>query len=163
MEIDALWTWVAIIGISLVFSALFSGSEIAYISSDRVRVELDIKKGGLINKIISLYYSHQDMFISTILVGNNIVNILCSSLTTALFLEVLGEGGVAIATLVTTVVVLIFGEVTPKSIAKENAENFAMAISGSISFFMIIFTPLNYFFSFFKKYEKNTPNFAVLC
>ena len=76
MEIDALWTWVAIIGISLVFSALFSGSEIAYISSDRVRVELDVKKGGLINKIINLYYSRQDMFISTILVGNNIMLVI---------------------------------------------------------------------------------------
>ena len=127
MEIDALWTWVAIIGISLVFSALFSGSEIAYISSDRVRVELDIKKGGLINKIISLYYSHQDMFISTILVGNNIMLVIYG-MGAAKILEPWIEATMwdneafvlGMQTLISTAIILLTGEFFPKAIFRIN-------------------------------------------
>ena len=66
-------TWIALTIISLFFSALFSGSEIAYITANRVRVELDVKRGGPINNIISRFYKNSDLFISTILVGNNIM------------------------------------------------------------------------------------------
>ena len=68
--------WLIIALISLVFSALFSGVEIAYISSNRVKVEIDVKRGGLIGYIVNLYYKHQNLFISTILVGNNIMLVI---------------------------------------------------------------------------------------
>lgn len=66
VTIEEFWMWITIIVVSLMFSALFSGSEIAYISSDRVRIELDVKKGGVISYIINKYYARQDLFISTI-------------------------------------------------------------------------------------------------
>lgn len=74
---DPNWSvWLIITIVSLVLSALFSGVEIAYISSNRVKVEIDVKRGGFIGKIINLYYSRQELFISTILVGNNIVLVI---------------------------------------------------------------------------------------
>ena len=69
-------TWLIITLVSLAFSALFSGVEIAFVSSDRVRVELDIQKGGLIGRWLSLFYSNPNFFISTILVGNNVVLVI---------------------------------------------------------------------------------------
>ena len=69
-------TWLIIALISLIFSGLFSGSEIAFVTSNRVRVELDVKKGGLRSKIINRFYSDPEFFISTILVGNNIVLVI---------------------------------------------------------------------------------------
>ena len=69
-------TWLILTLIALGFSALFSGIEIAFVTSDRVRVELDIQKGGLIGRCLSLFYSNPNFFISTILVGNNIVLVI---------------------------------------------------------------------------------------
>ncbi|MDE6825467.1 MAG: CNNM domain-containing protein, partial [Paramuribaculum sp.] len=68
--------WIILTVISLIFSALFSGVEIAYITSDRVRVELDRNDGGIIARLINRFYSDEDLFISTILVGNNIVLVI---------------------------------------------------------------------------------------
>ena len=68
--------WILLTIISLILSAFFSGVEIAFITSDRVRVGLDSSRGGLINGIISRYYGHQEFFISTILVGNNIMLVI---------------------------------------------------------------------------------------
>lgn len=158
MEIDALWTWVAIIGISLVFSALFSGSEIAYISSDRVRVELDVKKGGLINKIINLYYSQQDMFISTILVGNNIMLVIYG-MGAAKILEpwiastmwdneafVLG-----MQTLISTAIILLTGEFFPKAIFRINPNRSLKIFSIPIYIFYIVLFPISKFTSWLSK------------
>ena len=158
MEIDALWTWVAIIGISLVFSALFSGSEIAYISSDRVRVELDIKKGGLINKIISLYYSHQDMFISTILVGNNIMLVIYG-MGAAKILEPWIEATMwdneafvlGMQTLISTAIILLTGEFFPKAIFRINPNRSLKIFSIPIYIFYIILFPISKFTSWLSK------------
>ena len=158
MEIDALWTWVAIIGISLVFSALFSGSEIAYISSDRVRVELDIKKGGLINKIISLYYSHQDMFISTILVGNNIMLVIYG-MGAAKILEPWIEATMwdneafvlGMQTLISTAIILLTGEFFPKAIFRINPNRSLKKFSIPIYIFYIILFPISKFTSWLSK------------
>lgn len=73
---DPTTQWLIIALVSLIFSALFSGVEIAYISSNRVKVEIDVKRGGFIGHIVNLYYKHQDLFISTILVGNNIMLVI---------------------------------------------------------------------------------------
>ena len=95
-----------------------------------------------------------DSLLSTILIGNNIVNILASSLATIFFIALLGGDqnlATTLSTVVLTVVVLIFGEISPKSIAKESPEKFAMFSTPIISFFIMIFTPLNFIFKQWKK------------
>jgi len=93
-----------------------------------------------------------DKLISTILIGNNIVNIACASISTILFIEILNaESGPAVSTLVTTVVVLIFGEITPKSIAKDVPEKFAMFSAPIINVLIILFTPLSFIFGQWQK------------
>ena len=87
------------------------------------------------------------------MVGNNVVNILASSLATVLFVQNLGFGdtGVSLSTAVMTVGILIFGEISPKSIAKESPEKFAMAVAGVIGFIQTLLTPINFLFSLWKK------------
>jgi CBS domain containing-hemolysin-like protein len=97
-----------------------------------------------------------DTFISTVLIGNNIVNILLSSLATLLFVDWLKNSNFAslaagISTAVVTVVVLIFGEISPKTIAKDNADGFAMGVCDLIRFLEIIFAPFNFIFGLWKK------------
>ena len=69
-------TWIILAVVSLIFSALFSGTEIAFITSDRVRVELDVKRGGLMGRVMNMFFKDEDLFISTILVGNNIMLVI---------------------------------------------------------------------------------------
>ena len=92
-----------------------------------------------------------DNLLSTILVGNNIVNIAMTSLATVLFITLYPKYGATIATAVTTIVVLIFGEISPKSLAKENPEKFAMISAPVIRFFMLILAPINWIFAQWKK------------
>lgn len=93
-----------------------------------------------------------DGLLSTILIGNNIVNIACASLSTLLFVKLLGEeAGAGISTAVTTIVVLIFGEVSPKSIAKESPEAFAMFSAPLLNCFIAVLTPFNYLFRQWKR------------
>ena len=94
-----------------------------------------------------------DVVLSTVLIGNNIVNIACTSIATLFFTGILGDNsdlGATVSTIVMTVVVLIFGEVTPKTIAKEKAEKVVIIISPIVKFFIVIFTPLNLFFRGWK-------------
>ncbi len=142
---------IAVICILIILSAYFSATETAFSSINRIRIKNLAQEGNKKAKLSLKLCENFDSLLSTILVGNNIVNILCSSLTTALFLEYLGESGVAIATLVTTVVVLIFGEISPKSMAKEKPEQFAMFSAPVINFLRIIFTPINFLFTQIKK------------
>ena len=116
-----------IIVVCIVMSAYFSATETAFSSLNRIRIknmaEKGNKKAGLVLKLSENY----DSLLSTILIGNNIVNIASASLATVLFVDWLGnDAGPSVSTAVTTVVVLIFGEVSPKSIAKESPEKFAM-------------------------------------
>lgn len=138
--------------IFVVFSAYFSATETAFTSLNRVTVKTLAADGSKKAERVLRLYENYDKLLTTILVGNNIVNIGLSSIATLFFIENVSRNfGATISTIVITVIVLIFGEITPKSIAKENAESFALSVSASISFFMIIFTPLNFFFSLFKK------------
>ena len=117
---DPNWSvWLIITIVSLVLSALFSGVEIAYISSNRVKVEIDVKRGGFIGKIINLYYSRQELFISTILVGNNIVLVIygmgaASLLEPWIAVWCPNEAGILIIqTLISTAIILLTGEFFP--------------------------------------------------
>ncbi len=132
--------------ILIFFSALFSAIETAYSSASKIRLKnmANNKEKGAADalKIIENF----DQFLTTVLIGNNIVNITMATLGTVLFTHIYGDTGATISTAVITVIVLIFGEVTPKSIAKQAPERFASKTAGFVRFFEIIFIPLNLIF-----------------
>lgn len=153
-----LTAWIILSVVSLCFSALFSGVEIAYISADRVRVGLDTNRGGLINRIIGRYYSHSDFFISTILVGNNIMLVIYGMGAAAL-LEPWIEANISdnqavilvLQTIVSTLVILFTGEFLPKSVFRINP-NTSLKISAlPVYFFYIVLYPVSWFTSWLSK------------
>ncbi len=135
----------------LIFSAFFSASETAYNSLNRVRMKSMANDGNRRAALALRIAQRYDSFLSTILIGNNIVNILASSLATVFFTHWLGENGVSVSTVVTTILVLIFGEISPKSLAKEFPDEYAMGVAPFIRMLMIIFTPVNWLFSKWKQ------------
>ena len=142
-----------IIFFMIVFSAFFSASETAYTSANKIRLRSKAENGKKSAERALKIIEKYDKTLTTILIGNNIVNILTSSLATVLFIDLLGNAdkGSVVSTIVVTIVVLIFGEILPKTIAKSNAETFACAISGIMSFLMTIFTPLSAVFILLQK------------
>lgn len=142
-----------IIFFMIVFSAFFSASETAYTSANKIRLRSKAENGKKSAERALKIIEKYDKTLTTILIGNNIVNILTSSLATVLFIDLLGnadKGSIA-STVAVTVVVLIFGEILPKTLAKSHAESFACAISGIMSFLMTIFTPLSAVFILLQK------------
>lgn len=141
---------VVFILILLLLSGLFSATETAFSSVNKIRLKNYAAKGDKRAEKALKISNEFDKALTTILVGNNIVNILSASIGTVLFTEWFGPSGVGISTAVMTVLVLIFGEVLPKSIAKENAEKFSLAIAGALSGLMWILTPVVWFFTWLK-------------
>ncbi len=140
----------------LLFSAYFSATETAFSSLNRTRLKTLADKG---NKRASLVLSLSDKYdrlLSAILIGNNIVNIALSSICTAYFIDIFvdyqnGQSlGTTVSTVVTTVAVLIFGEITPKTLAKESPERFSMFSAPIIRVLMVVLAPLSGFFGFIK-------------
>ena len=112
-----------IITAGIILSAYFSATETAFSSLNRIRIKNMAEKGNKKACLVMRLSENYDSLLSTILIGNNIVNIASASLATVLFVKLLGdEVGPSVSTAVTTIIVLIFGEVTPKSIAKESPE-----------------------------------------
>ena len=141
-----------IIIICVILSGYFSATETAFSAINRVRIRNQAEKGNKRAALVLQLSDNYDSLLSTILIGNNIVNIGCSSLATILFVKLLGEEmGAGISTLVITVVVLIFGEISPKSIAKESPEKFAMFSAPMINGLRIVLTPINWMFGQWKK------------
>ncbi len=141
-----------IIVLCVVMSAYFSATETAFSSLNRIRIKNMAEKGDKKAQLVLNMSENFDSMLSTILIGNNIVNILCASLATVLFVNWLGsEAGPSVSTAVVTVVVLIFGEVSPKSIAKESPEKFAMFSAPFLRVLMFILTPFNFLFGLWKK------------
>ena len=141
-----------IIIVCIVMSAYFSATETAFSSLNRIRVKNMAEKGNKKAMLVMKLSENYDALLSTILIGNNIVNILSASLATVLFVDMLGnEAGPSVSTAVTTIVVLIFGEVSPKSIAKESPEKFAMFSAPFLKVLVIILTPFNFLFGQWKK------------
>ena len=137
--------------ICIILSAYFSATETAFSSLNRTRLRTIAEKGNR-RAVLSLHLCDKyDKLLSTILIGNNIVNILVASLGTVLFVELYGNKGATISTVVVTIVVLIFGEISPKSLAKENPEKFSMFSAPLINLLMIVFTPLTLLFTGLKK------------
>lgn len=141
-----------IIIISIIMSAYFSATETAFSSFNRIRIKTMAEKGNKRARLVMRLSENYDSLLSTILIGNNIVNITSASLATVLFVKLLGnEIGPGISTAVTTIVVLVFGEVSPKSIAKESPEKFAMFSAPFLNAFMLLLTPFNFLFRQWKK------------
>lgn len=141
---------VAII-VMLVFSAYFSATETAFTSLNRIRMKNQADDGDERAKRVLKLERDYDSLLSTILIGNNLVNIANTAIATVLFVELFGAYGATISTVVTTVLVLIFGEISPKSLAKEHSESFAMFSAPIINAIRIILMPLNWLFAQWKK------------
>ena len=136
----------------LAMSAYFSASETAFSSVNRTRLKTLIEKGSRRAKLALKLSDEYDRLLSTILIGNNIVNIAMASLGTMIFVKHFGEElGTTLSTVVITVAVLIFGEISPKSIAKDCAEPFAIFSAPFLQFLIWILTPFCYIFSLWKK------------
>ncbi len=143
---------IVILVILIIFSAFFSATETALSSVNKIRLKSMAENGSRAAERTLNILNRYDKALTTILIGNNIVNIATSSIATILAISIVGEQyGSLVSTIVTTVVVLIFGEVLPKSIAKDFAEPFSMFASMIISFLMLIFTPFSAFFLLLKK------------
>lgn len=141
---------IIIMVILVAMSAFFSATETAFSSCNRIRLK-NMANGGKKTAKLALHLcENYDTVLSTILVGNNIVNIACTSISTVVFTTYLGDVGVTVSTIVMTVVVLIFGEISPKSIAKEKAESFAMVSAPVLQLFVWVLTPVNFLFKFWK-------------
>jgi CBS domain containing-hemolysin-like protein len=143
---------IIIVLVCLVFSAYFSATETAFSTVNRARLKAQADKGDKTAKSVLKLSDDFDTMLSTILIGNNIVNILSASLATLLFVSWINEStGPTVSTIVMTVIVLVFGEVTPKSIAKEHPEKFAAFAAPLLKTLMFIFAPLNWIFKQWKK------------
>ena len=130
----------------LAFSAFFSASETAYSSLNKIRMK-NYADAGNRKARRALYVADDfDRLLSTILVGNNVVNMASASIATVVATAMFGASGAAVATVVMTVLVLIFGEILPKTLAKENSENIAMAAGGLLSFLIKLLSPIVFFF-----------------
>ncbi len=143
----------AIIIVCIIFSMYFSATETAFSCLNRIRIknmaENGNKRAAMVLKLVEKY----DEILSTILVGNNIVNIACSSVATLLFVNLLKDPdlGATVSTIVITIVLLIFGEISPKTIAKERPEGLAMFSAPILRFFLIVLTPITFFFKLWQK------------
>lgn len=137
------------------FSALFSATETAYTCASRIKLKALFSNGNnRAGKVLNLTENNYDKLLSTILIGNNIVNLSASTISTLLFAKLLINSTInssVVSTIVITVLVLIFGEITPKYIGKACAENFAMLVYPIIKILIFIFYPLNMIFSLWKK------------
>lgn len=126
----------------LVMSAIFSGSEMAFSSVNKIRLKNYAAQGNKRAERALKIANSFDNALTTILIGNNIVNILSTSISTVLFTELLGPGGVGAATAVMTVLVLIFGEITPKSYAKSHAESVSLVMAEPLWILIKLLTPV---------------------
>lgn len=149
--------WIIITLVSLVFSALFSGVEMAFVTSDRVRVELDVSRGGFLSHIIRRFYSNSELFISTILVGNNVMLVIYGMGAAALIEPVLediypNELFVLIGqTLISTLVILLTGEFLPKTVFGINPNNSLKIFAFPIYLFYLILYPVSAFTSWLSR------------
>ena len=143
--------WAALV-ILVGFSAFFSASETAFSSLNQIRLKSRAEDGDSSAARVLAMAEQYDKLLSTILIGNNIVNIAAASIGTILFTQMLGaERGATVSTIVLTIIVLIFGEVTPKSLAKEMPEKVATAVSPFLVVLMTLMTPLTWLFTQWKK------------
>ena len=150
-------SWLIITLVALAFSAYFSGIEIAYVSSDRVRVEIDAQKGGFIGKAYNLFYSRPDFFISTILVGNNVVLVVygmgAAKMIEPWLEQVLANQALVLIcqTLISTGVILMMGEFLPKTIFRLNPNRLMQVFAPLTACLYVILWPISAFTTWLSK------------
>ena len=143
---------IAIMVVLLGLSAFFSATETAYSTFNRPRMKKLAQDGNRRAQHVLNAAEKYDKMLTTVLIGNNIVNIGMSSLGTLLFIKLVGgDAGAAVSTAVITVMVLIFGEISPKNIAKEHADAWVLTVIPTLRMLMFIFTPFTALFSLWKK------------
>ena len=149
--------WILIIIIALLFSAFFSGMEIAFVSSNKVRVELDMKQQGMMSKILGLFYGNEEQFISTMLVGNNIALVIYGMGMAALLEPVIAlvwnqEAFVVLMqTLLSTLLILFVGEFLPKTIFRVNPNATMRFFSPFVWLLYVVLYPISKFTSVVSK------------
>ena len=142
---------ILIMAVLILMSAYFSATETAFSSLNKTRLKTRAEKGSRRAAATLKLAEDYDKLLSTILIGNNIVNIATASIGTLLFVRHYGDLGATLSTIVVTIVVLIFGEITPKSLAKDSPERFAMFSTPFLRALVILLTPINWLFTQWKK------------
>ncbi len=135
----------------LVMSGYFSATETSFSSINRIRLKNMAGNGDKKAELVLKLSEDYDRLLSTILIGNNIVNIVMTTIATVFFVELVGKKGPTVASIVMTILVLVFGEISPKSLAKEAPESFAKFSAPIIRIFIVIITPINFIFAIWKK------------
>ncbi len=143
--------YILVIAVCVLLSGFFSATETAFSSMNRTKLRTMAEKGNARARLACSLSDQYDKLLSTILIGNNIVNIACASVATILFVGLCGDAGATVSTVITTIVVLIFGEVSPKSIAKDCPEAFAMFSAPIIRVLVWVFSPLCFLFTQWKR------------
>jgi Mg2+/Co2+ transporter CorB len=141
METEILLS-IGAIALLLVFSAFFSGSETALTAASRSRMHTLEQQGDPRARLVNELFAHKERLIGAVLLGNNLVNITASALATSLMIGWAGDAGIAYATLVMTLLVLIFAEVLPKTYAIHNPDGFALSVSRSMRVVVRLFGPV---------------------
>lgn len=160
-----MWILVAALFVCVALSAFFSASETAYSALNKIRIKMLASGGDRRAKRAMALAEDYDRLLTTILVGNNVVNIAGTSIATVVFTAFLGNMGATASTVVMTVLILIFGEVSPKALAKESPERIAMAVAAPLRMLMTVLKPVNSLFilwrrilaKLFKPQEDDTP------
>ncbi len=158
----------------LICSAFFSGTEIAYTSLSKLKMKRDTEHPTTIQKLVGFIYNHYDYALSTVLVGNNLVNISATSVATVIAVSLAAkmggrisdDGASTIVTIIMTVLILIFGEITPKMIARRCSESFAKMAAWPMMILMIVFSPVVWLTSCIVKlfsllWKKNTQEVTI--
>lgn len=142
---------ILILALLILGSAYFSATETAFSALNKIRIKNLANDGDKRAKLTLELSENYDKLLSTILIGNNIVNITATSVATVLFVKYMGDVGATVSTAVMTILVLIFGEISPKSLAKESPESFAMFSAPILRVMLTILSPLNFLFMLWKK------------
>ena len=146
-------TLILVIIFLLIISAFFSGSETALTAASRPKMYQLEKENNLRAKIVNFLKNKKEKLIGTLLLGNNLVNTLATAIATSFFINLLGDNqkGILYSTIVMTLLILIFGEVLPKTIAINKADKFALLFAPFIKFLVTILSPFTYLINFFTR------------
>ncbi|HOD93147.1 MAG TPA: hemolysin family protein [Clostridia bacterium] len=146
MDSDSIYRSITLI-VLVVVGGLLAGMETAYSSCNKIRLKYNAENGDIKSERVLKIIEQSDKSITTILILLNIVHILAASIATVLAVNILGEIGSLVSTIALTLIIFTFSEVLPKSIAKDNADSYAIATARVLRFLVIIFTPLSYVLS----------------
>lgn len=135
----------------LVLSGIFSATETAFTSVNKIKMKSLASDDNVSAELVLEITENFDKFLTTILIGNNIANIATTSIATVMFIKLYGHYGATISTIVVTVLVLVFGEISPKNIAKDKAEGISLFMAPAVKVLTILFTPLNWIFGMWKR------------